>query len=199
MDGRTALLAVAMNGQALPVEHGFPARLVIPGLYGYVSACKWIVDINVTTFANNYAYWAQRGWSQQAPIKTESRIDIPGAQIAAGRTLVAGVAWAQHKGIDAVEVRIDNGPWTQAKLAECPASTPGGSGSYQWDADRGQPHRRGPRHRRHRIHADVRAGRAGAERRDRVSRRPGRGRLGLRLPCRVAGRENQPVKAGRSS
>ena len=77
MDGRDALLAVAMNGQALPVAHGFPARMVVPGLYGYVSATKWVTDINVTTFAGNYAFWAQQGWSQQAPIKTESRIDVP--------------------------------------------------------------------------------------------------------------------------
>ena len=85
MDGRDALLAVAMNGSALPVAHGFPARMVVPGLYGYVSATKWVTDINVTTFAGNYAYWAQRGWSQQAPIKTESRIDVPtGAEPAQG-------------------------------------------------------------------------------------------------------------------
>jgi DMSO/TMAO reductase YedYZ molybdopterin-dependent catalytic subunit len=96
MDGRDALLAVAMNGQPLPIAHGFPARMVVPGLYGYVSATKWVTDINVTTFAGNYAYWAQRGWSQQAPIKTECRIDVPGAnQISPGRTAVAGVAWAQ--------------------------------------------------------------------------------------------------------
>ena len=80
MDGRDALLAVAMNGQPLPIAHGFPARMVVPGLYGYVSATKWVTDINVTTFAGNYAYWAQRGWSQQAPIKTECRIDVPNGQ-----------------------------------------------------------------------------------------------------------------------
>jgi len=122
MDGRDAMLAVAMNGTALPVEHGFPVRMVVPGLYGYVSACKWITDIEVTTFAANVAYWAQRGWSQQAPIKTESRIDVPtgAGQLRPGTTPVAGVAWAQHKGIDAVEVRVDNGPWNQARLAAVP-------------------------------------------------------------------------------
>jgi DMSO/TMAO reductase YedYZ molybdopterin-dependent catalytic subunit len=122
LDGPDALLAVAMNGTALPVEHGFPARMVVPGLYGYVSATKWVTDINVTTYATQTSYWAQRGWSQQAPIKTESRIDVPlsGATINPGRTAVAGVAWAQHKGIDAVEVRVDQGPWHEATLAAVP-------------------------------------------------------------------------------
>src|SRR6201996_4073067 len=119
LDGREALLAVAMNGTALPVEHGFPARMVVPGLYGYVSATKWVTDIKVTTFAAARAYWAQRGWSAQAPIKTESRIDVPfaGATVKGGRTAIAGVAWAQHKGIAAVEVRVDGGSWHEAKLA----------------------------------------------------------------------------------
>ncbi len=122
MDGRDAMLAVAMNGTALPVEHGFPVRMVVPGLYGYVSACKWITDIEVTTYASNVAYWAQRGWDQQAPIKTESRIDVPNGstQLKPGLTPVAGVAWAQHKGIAAVEVRVDNGPWHEARLAAVP-------------------------------------------------------------------------------
>jgi DMSO/TMAO reductase YedYZ molybdopterin-dependent catalytic subunit len=143
MDGRDALLAVAMNGQPLPVAHGFPARMVVPGLYGYVSATKWVTDIEVTTFAANQAYWVPRGWSQQAPIKTESRIDVPtgSAPLAAGKaTQVAGVAWAQHKGIAAVEVRVDNGPWTEARLAAVPGIdcwrqwvydwTPGTSGNH---------------------------------------------------------------------
>jgi len=122
MDGRDAMLAVAMNGQPLPVGHGFPVRMVVPGLYGYVSATKWITDIEVTTFAANTAYWPQRGWSQQAPIKTESRIDVPSgtAAVKPGKTAVAGVAWAQHKGVDAVEVRADDGPWNQARLAAVP-------------------------------------------------------------------------------
>jgi DMSO/TMAO reductase YedYZ molybdopterin-dependent catalytic subunit len=119
MDGRDALVAVAMNGAALPQEHGFPARLVVPGLYGYVSACKWVTDIEVTTFEAAVPYWAQRGWSQQGPIKTESRIDVPGSgsRVRAGRVAVAGVAWAQHKGIEAVEVQVDSGPWHEATLA----------------------------------------------------------------------------------
>ena len=139
MDGRDALLAVAMNGQPLPIAHGFPARMVVPGLYGYVSATKWVTDINVTTFAGNYAYWAQRGWSQQAPIKTESRIDVPSGvnQIPAGRTAVAGVAWAQHKGIEAVEVRVDQGPWNQARLAAVPDLDTWRQWVWEWDATTG--------------------------------------------------------------
>jgi DMSO/TMAO reductase YedYZ molybdopterin-dependent catalytic subunit len=138
MDGRDALLAVAMNGQPLPIAHGFPARMVVPGLYGYVSATKWVTDINVTTFAGNYAYWAQRGWSQQAPIKTECRIDVPGAsQIPPGRTAVAGVAWAQHKGIEAVEVRVDQGPWNQARLAAVPDLDTWRQWVWEWDATSG--------------------------------------------------------------
>jgi DMSO/TMAO reductase YedYZ molybdopterin-dependent catalytic subunit len=139
MDGRDALLAVAMNGTALPVAHGFPARMVVPGLYGYVSATKWVTDINVTTFANNYAYWAQRGWSQQAPIKTECRIDVPTgvSQLQTGRTAVAGVAWAQHKGIDAVHVRVDNGPWNQATLAAVPGIDTWRQWVWEWDATPG--------------------------------------------------------------
>ena len=139
MDGRDALLAVAMNGQPLPIAHGFPARMVVPGLYGYVSATKWVTDINVTTFAGNYAYWAQRGWSQQAPIKTESRIDVPNgeSQIRPGRTAVAGVAWAQHKGIETVEVRVDQGPWNQARLATVPGLDTWRQWVWEWDATRG--------------------------------------------------------------
>jgi DMSO/TMAO reductase YedYZ molybdopterin-dependent catalytic subunit len=118
MDGRASLLAVGMNGQPLPQEHGFPVRVVVPGIYGYVSACKWVVDMQLTTFGAFDAYWSQRGWSQQAPIKTESRIDTPkgGTNLTAGTVMIAGVAWAQHRGIEAVEVGID-GNFQQAKLA----------------------------------------------------------------------------------
>jgi DMSO/TMAO reductase YedYZ molybdopterin-dependent catalytic subunit len=139
MDGRDALLAVAMNGSPLPVEHGFPVRLVIPGLYGYVSACKWLVDIEVTTYRANVSYWAQRGWSAQAPIKTESRIDVPAlgnGTIKAGQpTPIAGVAWAQHKGIEAVEVRIASGPWQPAKLATTPDIDSWRQWVYEWDVN----------------------------------------------------------------
>ncbi|NIH87689.1 molybdopterin-dependent oxidoreductase [Amycolatopsis granulosa] len=117
--GRGAMLALGMNGEPLPLEHGFPARLVTPGLYGYVSATKWVVDLEVTTWAARQAYWLKRGWGEQAPIKTESRIDTPkGFQtLPAGTVRVAGVAWAQHTGINKVEVRLDNGPWQQATLS----------------------------------------------------------------------------------
>ncbi|MGH3268055.1 MAG: molybdopterin-dependent oxidoreductase [Trebonia sp.] len=141
MDGRDALVAVAMNGAALPQEHGFPARLVVPGLYGYVSACKWVTDIEVTTFEAAIPYWAQRGWSQQGPIKTESRIDVPGSgsRVRAGRVAVAGVAWAQHKGIEAVEVQVDGGPWHEATLATVPNLDTWRQWVWEWeDAGVGQ-------------------------------------------------------------
>jgi DMSO/TMAO reductase YedYZ molybdopterin-dependent catalytic subunit len=136
---RDSLIAVAMNGTTLPTEHGFPARLVVPGLYGYVSACKWVVDIEVTTFAKAVGYWVPLGWSQQAPIKTESRIDVPssGTSVQAGRVPVAGVAWAQHKGIEAVEVRVDNGPWNEATLAAVPDLDTWRQWVYEWDATAG--------------------------------------------------------------
>jgi len=139
MDGRDAMLAVAMNGKPLPVAHGFPVRCVVPGLYGYVSACKWLTDIEVTTYRANAAYWAQRGWFAQAPIKTESRIDIPTGQtpLKAGQTTIAGVAWAQHKGIDAVEVRVDKGPWQHAKLATVPGIDTWRQWMLDWDAPAG--------------------------------------------------------------
>ena len=139
LDGRDALLAVAMNGTALPVEHGFPARMVIPGLYGYVSATKWVTDIEVTTFAAATPYWAERGWSQQAPIKTESRIDVPaiGSTLRPGPTQVAGVAWAQHKGVAAVEVRVDRGPWHEARLAAVPDIDTWRQWVWEWQATPG--------------------------------------------------------------
>jgi DMSO/TMAO reductase YedYZ molybdopterin-dependent catalytic subunit len=139
MDDKDALLAVAMNGTALPVEHGFPARMVTPGLYGYVSATKWITDIQVTTFAQARGYWANEGWSQQGPIKTESRIDVPSGSgtVKAGRTAVAGVAWAQHKGVEAVEVRVDSGPWNEATLAAVPNLDTWRQWTWDWDATSG--------------------------------------------------------------
>jgi len=139
LDGRDALLAVAMNGTALPVEHGFPARMVVPGLYGYVSATKWVTDIEVTTFADATAYWATRGWSQQAPIKTESRIDVPaiGSTLRPGPTQVAGVAWAQHKGVAAVEVRVDRGAWHEARLAAVPGIDTWRQWVFPWQATPG--------------------------------------------------------------
>ena len=124
LDGRDAMLAVGMNGQPLPVEHGFPVRMVVPGLYGYVSACKWIVDLNATTFADFQAYWVRGGWAQRGPIKLASRIDRPitTGQVAVGTEIpVAGVAWDQHVGVSRVEVQVDNDPWQQAVLAPVPS------------------------------------------------------------------------------
>ena len=119
LERQDALIAVGMNGQPLPVAHGFPARMLVPGLYGYVSATKWVTRLTLTTFARQRAYWTQRGYAAQAPIKTESRIDVPRplASVKAGQVAVAGVAWAPSRGIAAVEVSVDNGPWHQAKLA----------------------------------------------------------------------------------
>ncbi len=119
MDGRDALLAVGMNGEPLPFDHGFPVRMLVPGLYGYVSACKWLRDLELTTFDAFDAYWVRRNWAREAPIKTQSRIDTPRpfASPKAGRVMVAGVAWAQHRGIARVEVRVDGGPWQDASLA----------------------------------------------------------------------------------
>ncbi len=119
LDGRDAMLAVGMNGEPLPVEHGFPVRMVVPGLYGYVSACKWIVELEVTRFADFDAYWVPRGWSRQAPVKTQSRIDTPraGARVQAGPVTIAGVAWAQHRGVTGVQVQVDDGAWQDATLA----------------------------------------------------------------------------------
>jgi len=115
---RGALLAIGMNGEPLPVEHGFPARLVVPGLYGYVSATKWVTDLELTTFAASQGYWIPRGWSAMGPVKTQSRIDTPHDGSTTGRTLtVAGVAWAPATGIDRVEVGADGGRWREAELA----------------------------------------------------------------------------------
>jgi DMSO/TMAO reductase YedYZ molybdopterin-dependent catalytic subunit len=118
MDGRDAMLAVSMNGEPLPLEHGFPVRMVVPGLYGYVSATKWLVDLELTTLDAYDAYWVQRGWAKEAPIKTQSRIDTPadGAGLSPGIVAVAGVAWAQHRGIERVEVMVDDGGWREAEL-----------------------------------------------------------------------------------
>lgn len=139
MDGRDALFAMAMNGEVLPVEHGFPVRQVVPGLYGYVSATKWVVDVKVTRFDTDEAYWTPRGWSAKGPIKTQSRIDVPaqGKELKAGRTAVAGVAWAQHTGVDAVEVRIDRGAWQQARLAPVPGPDTWRQWVLDWDATPG--------------------------------------------------------------
>jgi DMSO/TMAO reductase YedYZ molybdopterin-dependent catalytic subunit len=118
-DDLDAILAVGMNGEPLPLEHGFPVRMVVPGLYGYVSATKWLTELKVTTFAQDEAYWTPRGYSAEAPIKFASRVDTPkiGEAVAAGKIPIAGVAWAQSVGIERVEVSIDDGDWVQATLS----------------------------------------------------------------------------------
>ncbi|GAB4103341.1 molybdopterin-dependent oxidoreductase [Micromonospora taraxaci] len=139
-DGRDALLAVGMNGEPLPVEHGFPVRMVVPGLYGYVSACKWVTELELTRFADFDAYWVPRGWSAQGPIKTQSRIDAPRRRnrLTPGPITVAGVAWAQHRGIRRVEVRVDGGPWQEATLAPTVSVDTWVQWSWSWDATPGE-------------------------------------------------------------
>lgn len=131
-DKRDAMIAVGMNDALLPIEHGFPARLIVPGLYGFVSATKWVTNLKVTTFAEDLGYWSTRGWSTRGIIKTSSRIDTPrdGSSVKAGSVPVGGEAWAQERGISKVEVRLDQGDWQEAKLA------PGISKDtwYQWSA-----------------------------------------------------------------
>lgn len=136
---RDALLAIGMNGEPLPLEHGFPARLVVPGLYGYVSATKWVVELEVTRFDRDLAYWSTRGWSQRGPVKTHSRIDVPKAKtrVGAGTVAVAGIAWAQHTGIERVEVRVDGGDWVEARLAEAISADTWRQWVYEWRADAG--------------------------------------------------------------
>ncbi|WP_242907992.1 molybdopterin-dependent oxidoreductase [Actinomadura terrae] len=136
LDGRDAMIAVGMNGEPLPIAHGFPARLVVPGLYGYVSATKWVVDLKVTRFATDHAYWTRRGYADRAPIKTFSRIDVPKplADVKAGRVAVAGTAWAQHRGVDAVEWQVDGEPWRQARLAPVPGLDTWRQWTAEWDA-----------------------------------------------------------------
>ncbi|WP_433535702.1 molybdopterin-dependent oxidoreductase [Micromonospora sp. CA-249363] len=139
-DGRDALLAIGMNGEPLPVQHGFPVRMVVPGLYGYVSACKWVTELELTRFADFDAYWVPRGWSAQGPIKTQSRIDAPRRRnrLTAGPVTVAGVAWAQHRGISRVEVRVDDGPWQEAELAPTVSVDTWVQWSWRWDATPGE-------------------------------------------------------------
>lgn len=119
LDGRVAMVAVQMNGEPLPISHGFPARLVVAGLYGYVSATKWLSDIELTTWEAFDGYWIPRGWSKEGPIKTQSRIDVPrrGSVIDPGPTAIAGVAWAPSRAIEKVEVQVDEEPWVEAELS----------------------------------------------------------------------------------
>jgi DMSO/TMAO reductase YedYZ molybdopterin-dependent catalytic subunit len=134
-----ALLAIGMNGQPLPVAHGFPARMIVPGLFGYASATKWVTDLELTTFAAEHSYWVQRGYSVMGPIKTMSRIDVPRPfqQVRAGRTAVAGVAWAPHRGIENVQVQADGGPWHDARLAVADGIDTWRQWVWYWDATPG--------------------------------------------------------------
>jgi DMSO/TMAO reductase YedYZ molybdopterin-dependent catalytic subunit len=138
-DQEEALVASAMNGEPLPLKHGFPARLVTPGLYGYVSATKWLTELEVTRFSDFTAYWTNKGYDAQAPIKTSSRIDVPDsfARVKAGKVPVAGVAWSQTRGIDLVEVRVDGGPWQEARLGEADSKNTWRQWVYEWDAQPG--------------------------------------------------------------
>ncbi|MGW6690454.1 molybdopterin-dependent oxidoreductase [Streptomyces sp. NPDC054961] len=140
LDGREALLAVGMNGEPLPFQHGFPVRMVVPGLYGYVSACKWLSELRLTTFDAYDAYWVRRSWAPRAPVKTQSRIDTPrsGAGLAPGRVAVAGVAWAQHRGIARVEVRVDAGRWREARLGEADGNDTWRQWVWPWEATPGR-------------------------------------------------------------
>lgn len=140
-DERDALLAIGMNGVPLPVEHGYPARLVVPGLYGFVSATKWVVDLELTRFDRAQAYWTRLGWSAQAPIKTQSRIDVPreGQRIPKGPATFGGIAWAQHRGIRAVEIRVDDGPWLPAEIGAAYSNDTWRLWSFGWTAEPG-PH-----------------------------------------------------------
>ncbi len=138
-DDRDALLAVGMNGDPLPLEHGFPVRMVVPGLYGYVSATKWVTELEVTRFDRATAYWTDRGWAERGPIKLQSRIDVPrrGQRVEPGDAVIAGMAWQQHVGIDGVEVRIDEGPWRRAELATAISDDTWVQWRLDWTAESG--------------------------------------------------------------
>jgi hypothetical protein len=137
LDGRIAMVAVGMNGAPLPVTHGYPARLIVAGLYGYVSATKWLSEIELTRLEDFDAFWVPRGWAKEAPIKTESRIDVPRSKLTAGHVAVAGVAWAPTRGISAVEVRVDDGPWEPARLGEAASKNTWVQWLYDWEATTG--------------------------------------------------------------
>jgi DMSO/TMAO reductase YedYZ molybdopterin-dependent catalytic subunit len=137
-DGRDSMVVLGMNGRTLPLEHGYPARLVVPGLYGYVSATKWLDTIELTTW-DRQGYWVPRGWSKLGPIKTQSRIDVPreGTSLTPGAQAIAGVAWAQHVGIERVEVQVDDGEWIAARLATDVSDDAWRQWVLDWDAPAG--------------------------------------------------------------
>jgi DMSO/TMAO reductase YedYZ molybdopterin-dependent catalytic subunit len=139
-DGRDAMIAVGMNGEPLPLRHGFPARVIVPGLYGYVSATKWLARLQLTRWSEQVGYWIPRGWAVEAPVKTQSRIDVPrrGETVPAGRTAIAGVAWAQQRGVVKVEVSIDDGEWVEARLGSDVSIDTWRQWAYEWDATPGE-------------------------------------------------------------
>ncbi len=138
LDGRDAMLAVGMNGEPLPAKHGYPVRMVVPGLYGYVSATKWVVDMELTTWDAYDAYWVDLGWAQQAPVKVQSRIDAVGKPGPDGIVPVGGVAWAVHRGISKVEVRVDEGEWVPVTLlGDVPSKDTWRQWRYDWPAPAG--------------------------------------------------------------
>lgn len=139
IDGRDSLLALGMNGHPLTTEHGFPARLIIPGLYGYVSATKWITQIRLTTFEAEQGYWVPLGWSAEGPIKLQSRIDVPRNQdsVPAGRQAIGGVAWAPHTGVKGVQVKVDDGRWGDAQLGSVASVDTWVQWRFEWDAAEG--------------------------------------------------------------
>lgn len=139
-DGRDAMVAIGMNGAPLPDTHGFPARLITPGLYGFVGATKWLTRLTLTTYAAQQAYWTQRQWATDAPIKTSARVDTPAplSTIAAGRTAIGGVAWAQHRGVRGVEVQVDGGAWQPAQLGPDAGVDYWRQWFLPWDATPGQ-------------------------------------------------------------
>jgi len=140
LDGRDAMIAIGMNGEPLPLRHGFPARVIVPGLYGYVSATKWLDRLDLTTWDGNVGYWVPRGWSRDAPVKTQSRIDVPQRResLATGPVVIAGVAWAQHRGVAKVEVRVDDGEWQEATLATDVGVDTWRQWKYDWAATAGE-------------------------------------------------------------
>ncbi|MFP3900847.1 MAG: molybdopterin-dependent oxidoreductase [Acidimicrobiia bacterium] len=139
LDGRVALVAVGMNGEPLPAAHGYPARLVVAGLYGYVSATKWLTEIELTRLEDFDAYWVPRGWAKEAPVKTQSRIDVPRrGDVPAGTVPVGGVAWAPATGVSRVEVRVDDGPWEVAQLGTAASDNTWVQWVYRWDAEPGE-------------------------------------------------------------
>jgi len=136
---REPLLAIAMNGEPLPIEHGFPVRMIIPGLYGFISATKWVTQITATTYAADPAYWTVRGWATDAPVLTGSRIDLPDGSLSVGQTAIGGVAWAMDgDGISRVEVSVDDGPWQDAQLAEQPNPRTWRQWWLEWEATPGR-------------------------------------------------------------